>query len=62
MIVWRYKIDDIKILEDMIDNYRDRLTDEEGYKDLSDDEYDKTVEKYVDENIEHYKAIVVSIY
>ena len=31
-------------------------------KDLSDDEYDKAVEKYVDENIEHYKAIVVSVY
>lgn len=49
-------------VEDMIDNYRDRLADEEGYKDLSDDEYDKAVEKYVNENIEHYKAIVVSVY
>lgn len=48
--------------EDVIDYYRDRLADEEEYKDLSDDEYDKAVEKYVDENIEHYKAIVVSVY
>ena len=49
-------------VEDMIDDYSDRLADEEEYKDLSDDEYDKAVEKYVDENIEHYKAIVVSVY
>lgn len=49
-------------VEDMIDDYRDRLADEEEYKDLSDDEYDKAVKKYVDENIEHYKAIVVNIY
>lgn len=49
-------------VEDMIDDYRDRLADEEEYKDLSDDEYDKAVEKYVNENIEHYKAIVISVY
>lgn len=49
-------------VEDMIDDYRDRLADEAEYKDLSDDEYDKAVEKYVDENIEHYKAIVVNVY
>ena len=49
-------------VEDMIDDYRDRLADEEEYKDLSGDEYDKAVEKYVNENIEHYKAIVISVY
>lgn len=49
-------------VEDMIDDYRDRLADEEEYKDLSEDEFDKAVEKYVNENIEHYKAIVISVY
>lgn len=49
-------------VEDMIDDYRNILADKEEYKDLSEDEYDEAVEKYINENIEHYKAIVVSIY
>lgn len=48
--------------EDIIEDYRDKLCDKEEYKDLSDDEYDEAVKKYINENIEHYKAIVVEIY
>ncbi|MFR3182465.1 MAG: hypothetical protein ACLTPN_02470 [Clostridia bacterium] len=48
-------------VEDIIDIWRDRLCDKEEYKDLSDEEYDKTVEKYVEENVEHYDAIVVNM-
>ena len=48
-------------VEDMIDDYREKLADEEEYKDLPEDEFDKAVENYVDNNVEHYKAIVVYI-
>ena len=48
-------------LDDVVDEYRDRLCDEEEYKDLSDDDYDKAVEKFVIENIRHYKAIIIKV-
>ena len=48
-------------LDDIVDEYRDKLCDEDGYRDLPDDEYDKAVEKYVNENIRHYKAIIVIV-
>lgn len=48
-------------VDDVIELWRDRLCDEDNYKDLSDEEYDKAVEKYVEENVTHYEAIVVSM-
>lgn len=45
----------------MLEYYGDYFADEEEYKDLSDEEYDKVIEDYVDNNVEHYKAIVVSV-
>lgn len=57
-------IDDERCYDDfdeIVDDYRDNLCDEEEYKDLPDDEFDKAVEKYVNENIRHYKAIIVSV-
>lgn len=48
-------------VDDVIELYRDRLCDEENYKNLSDEEYDKAVEKYVEENVTHYEAIVISM-
>lgn len=45
----------------VIDKYRDLLCDDDKFKDLTDEEYDKAIEKYVDENITHYEAIVVNV-
>lgn len=46
---------------DVVEYYGDYLADEEEYKDLSDEEYEKVIEDYVDNNVEHYKAIVVRV-
>lgn len=50
--------DDIR---DIIDDYRDILAEDDEYVYLSDEEFDKAVENYVDNNVEHYKAIVVNV-
>lgn len=47
--------------DDILDEYRDYLCEEEQYKDLSDEEYDKVVEKYINENVRHYKAIIIEV-
>lgn len=47
--------------EDIIDRYRDILQDEDEYVYLSCEEFDKVVEDYVDNNVKHYKAIVVNV-
>lgn len=47
--------------DEILDDLMCYLADEEEYKDLSDDEYEKTIEKYIEENVRHYKAIVVSV-
>lgn len=48
-------------VDDVIEYYRDYFCDEEEYKDLSDEEYDKVVKEYVDQELVHYKAVVVSV-
>jgi hypothetical protein len=35
------------------------LSDEEEYENLTDEEFEKCVDKYIEENIRHYKAIVI---
>ena len=47
--------------DEILDDFRCDLADEDEFKDLSDDDYDKAVEKYIEENIRHYKAIVISV-
>lgn len=47
--------------DEILDDYKDKLCDNEEYKDLSDDEFEEAVEKYIDENIRHYKAIVIYV-
>lgn len=41
--------------------YSDKLCDEEEYINLSDDEFDEAISKYIEENVEHYKAIIISL-
>ncbi len=47
--------------DEILDDFRCDLADEDEFKDLSDDDYDKAVEKYIEENVRHYKAIVISV-
>lgn len=49
--------DDIEVLE----YYMDFLSEEDEYKDLSDEDYEEAIKNYIEENIIHYKAIVVSV-
>lgn len=48
-------------IDDVLELWRDRLCDEDEYKDLSDEEYNKEIEKYIEEHVVHYEAIVVSM-
>lgn len=41
--------------------YADELCEQEGFKNLFNEEFDKAIENYVDENIEHYEAIVINV-
>ena len=39
----------------------DTLADEEKYADLSQEEYEEVIKNYVNQNIEHYEAIVLYV-
>lgn len=41
--------------------YSDKLCDEEEFFNLSDDEFDEAINKYIEENVEHYKAIIIRL-
>lgn len=47
--------------DDILDDFMGYFCDEEEYKDLSDADYEKAIKKYIEENVRHYKAIVVSV-
>lgn len=48
-------------VDDVIELWKDRLCDEDEYKELSDEDFDKAVEEYIERNVKHYDAIVVSM-
>lgn len=48
--------DDIDEVQEIFEN---EMCDEDEYKDLSDEDFKRKVKTYIEENIEHYKAIVV---
>lgn len=48
-------------LEYVVDTYSDKLCDEDEYKDMTDEEFEKAIRQYVDKNVEHYKAIVLNV-
>lgn len=50
--------DDIR---DLRDYFYDYFADDEEYKSLSDEDYRKAINDWIDENIIHYKAIVMYI-
>lgn len=49
-------------IDDAIELLQDQLYDDEKYKNLTDDEFYKEIKKYIDENIRHFKAIVINVY
>ena len=46
---------------DVKDYFRDILADNERFKDLQDPQYDDAIEEYIDTEVEHYKAIIISV-
>jgi len=48
-------------LDEVIEIYSDRLCDADGFKDLFNEDFEKAIKEYVETNVEHYKAIVVSM-
>ena len=48
-------------VDEVIEYYSDTLADEEKYEDLSQEEYEQEIKKYVEENIEHHEAIVLYV-
>lgn len=45
----------------VVDKYSDNLCDDDKYKDMTDDEFENAIKEYVEENVEHYKAIIVYV-
>ena len=59
--VW---FDDERMYDDkdeVVDDWRDRYCDDEKYKDMSDEEFDKAIEDLVEEEVRHYEAIIVRV-
>ena len=59
--IWKYQDGYYDHKVDVTEEVEEDLMNEEGYENLSDEEFDKAVEKYIEENVEHYKAIVISL-
>lgn len=49
-------------IEDVIEMLQETFGDDEKYKDLSDEDFEKEIKKYINKNITHFKAIVIDIY
>lgn len=47
--------------EEVVEYYVDAFADEEKYIDLSQEEYEEIIKNYVNQNIEHYEAIILYV-
>lgn len=47
--------------EEVVEYYIDAFADEEKYIDLSQEEYEEIIKNYVNQNIEHYEAIILYV-
>lgn len=45
--------------DEIVEYYSEELAEKEEYKNLIEEKYTEAIEKYVDENIEFYEAIVI---
>ena len=59
--IWKYQDGYYDHIVDIKEAVEEDLMNEEEYEDLYDDEFYEAVEKYIEENVEHYKAIVISL-
>ena len=57
--IWKYQDGYYHHIVDITEAVENDLIDQ--YEDLDDEEFDKVVEKYIEENVEHYKAIVITL-
>lgn len=57
--IWKYQDGYYDHIVDITEAVENDLIDQ--YEDLDDEEFDKVVEKYIEENVEHYKAIVITL-
>ena len=57
--IWKYQDRFYDHEIDITEAVEDDLIDQ--YEALSDEEFDKVVDKYIEENVEHYKAIVITL-
>ncbi len=65
---WCY-VSEVYVLEEewsddfdyVVEKFSNDLCDDEKYKDMTDEEFNKAMQDYVNENVEHYKAIVVNV-
>ncbi len=48
-------------LDDILDYYIDYFSKEEQYKEMSAEEYGKAIAVYINENVRHYKAIIIEV-
>ena len=58
--IWIYQDTCYNHIVDVTEAVEEDLWDEEYVK-ISSEEFDKIVEKYIEENVEHYKAIVITL-
>lgn len=59
--IWIYRDTYYNHIVDITEAVEEDVMNKEGYENLSDEEFDKAVEKYIEENVEHYKAIVITL-
>ena len=57
--IWKHQDRFYDHIIDITEAIEDYLCNQ--YEDLDDEEFDKLVEKYIEENVEHYKAIVITL-
>ena len=46
---------------DVTEAYEDKFCDDDKYKDMSNEEFDKAIQDYIEKNVRHYKAIIISV-
>lgn len=47
--------------DEVIEHYIDKFAEDKKYKDLVEEKYTEAIEDYVENNVEHYEAIVVYV-
>lgn len=49
-------------INEVLEYYWNLFRDKEEYKDLSNEEYEDVIRNYINQNIEHYKAIIINVW